>query len=287
MLTWAARAEGRPFRPFGPPWRHLTLPRERATVRLDLRIADGWSPDAEPVLGLTGAGRVVVHAMRVAPARRATRTSTRAALDRALRWAPESIGHTTINLLTPSFWSASRGIWLADVVAGAAALVFARERSLATRLRGRRVRPGLALAAAALLALGAWNVHLARPLPPGVEPPADAEREDRIRENYYVAPDVGALAALARATLRQDERVGAMGHAEGVVRAADALLQPRAAALRDRDARRAGARRDLRGGRLRDDELDAIVAYRAGPLPDGFVPVAALGPSAVVARRRR
>jgi hypothetical protein len=41
-------------------------------------------------------------------------------------------------------------------------------------------------------------------------------------------------------------------------------------------------------GRLRDDELDAIVAYRPGvPVPEGFTPVAALGQSLYVARRRR
>jgi hypothetical protein len=38
-------------------------------------------------------------------------------------------------------------------------------------------------------------------------------------------------------------------------------------------------------GRLRLDEMDAIVAIGAGPLPDGFVPVAAVSRRAVVARR--
>jgi hypothetical protein len=50
------------------------------------------------------------------------------------------------------------------------------------------------------------------------------------------------------------------------------------------------AEREHRGisgvGRLRDDELDALVVYRASPIPDGFVPVASLGSSAMVLRRR-
>jgi hypothetical protein len=283
-LTWAARSPAKPFTPFGPPWRHLTVPRERATVRLDLRIATGWSPAAELVLGLTGSGRVVVHAIRILP-NASDGSEQQAAYDRALFWAPEGLGHTTINLLTPSYWSASRGTWLSDVLAGAAVLALVATL-LAAKLRGRRVRTGVALAAAALVAVGAWDLHLlVRFLPAlNLEPTPDTER--RIRENYYVATEVGALAALARATLRDDERVGAMGHPKSWF-AAQTLcfnLAPRRCAI---VVPGEPVHRGISGvGQLRDDELDAIVAHRAGPLPDGFVTVASLGPTLVVARRR-
>ena len=39
--------------------------------------------------------------------------------------------------------------------------------------------------------------------------------------------------------------------------------------------------------RLRPDELDVIVAFRAAdPLPEGFVPIARMSPHVLVARRR-
>ena len=283
-LTWAARTTGRQFTPFGPPWRHLTLPRQRETLRLDLRIASGWSPASELVLGLHGAGRVVIHAIRVLP-NAARAAEQRTAYDRAVFWAPEGIGHTTINLLTPSYWSASRETWLADVVAGAAVLAFVATL-LAAKLRRRRVRPGIALAAAALVAVGAWNLHLLVRFLPMFNLRPTPDREQRIRENHYVSTEVGALAALARATLRDDERVGAMGHPKAWF-AAQTLcfnVAPRRCAIVVPGEQ---VHRGIAGvGRLRSDEIDAIVAHRAGPLPDGFVPVASLGSSLVVARRR-
>ncbi len=285
LLTWTARTAGKPFHPFGPPWRHVTVPRRRAVVALDLRIVEGWTPAATPILVLTGAGRVVVHALRALPLL-TDPAEARAAYDRALLWAPESIGHTTINLLTPSYWSASREIWLSDVVAGVAALAFAATL-LVSRLRGRPLHVGRALGVAGLVAVGAWNAHvLVRFLPMMTLRPTP-DPEVRIRDHYEVAPDVGALAALARATLRADERVGTMGPPKGWF-APQTLcfnLAPRPCAIVvPGQAEHLG----ISGvGRLRTDELDAIVAHRAGPLPDGFVPVASLGASAVVARRRR
>lgn len=286
LLTYASRTPGRPFHPFGPPWRHLTVPRARTRVALDLRTTEGWTPAAVPVLGLTGAGKIVVHGVRVLPLERDPEAAA-TAFDRARLWAPECLGHTTINFLTPSFWSASRGIWLSDVVAGAAAVAFV-VALVFWRLRRRRLDVPRALAVAALVAAGLWNVHLLVRFLPAFKLRPTPDVEARIRENYEVAPDVGALAALARATLRPGERVGAMGVAKGWFAPQTICfnLAPRRCAIVN-----AGTGETVHAGisgvgRLRDDELDAIVAYRAGPLPPGFVPVAALGSSAVVARRR-
>lgn len=285
MLTWAARTQGRPFKPFGPPWRHLTLPRDRQVVRLDLRIADGWSPAAQPVFGLTGAGLVVVRSIRMLPLERDPAEAA-ALFDRAQLWAPESLGHTTINLLTPSFWSATRGIWLTDVVALAGLAAFGAAVGLSW-WRRRRLWLARGLAVGCLAAAALWDAHALVRLLPVLHLRPTPDVEARIRENYDVSPDVGALAALARATLRPDERVGALGVEKGWF-APQTLcfnLAPRPCVILTAGS----AEREHRGisgvGVLRDDQLDAIVAYRAGPLPAGFVPVAALGPSAVVARR--
>jgi hypothetical protein len=255
-------------------------------VRLDLRITEGWTPASVPVLGFTGAGKVVVHAMRVLPLERDSAAAA-AAFDRARLWAPESIGHTTINFLTPSFWSASRGVWLTDVVAGAAAVAFVAALAF-WRVRRRRLEVARALAVAALVSAGLWNVHLLVRFLPAFKLHPTPDVEERIRDNYEVAPDVGALAALARATLGPGERVGAVGVPKGWFAPQTICfnLAPRRCAILS-----AGVPESVHAGisgvgRLRDDELDALVMYRAGPVPPGFVPVAALGTNAVVARRR-
>jgi hypothetical protein len=284
-LTWASRTAGVPFRPFGPPWRHLALPRARQLVVLDLRITDGWNAQARPVFGLTGTGVVTIHGLRVSPVPRDPARIVED-FDAAVRWAPEGPGHTTINFLTPSFWKASARSWLPDVVALAGVVAFAAALGISW-LRRRRLDLGRALAAGCVVAAALWNVHLLARLLPAFHLRPTFDVEERIREHYDVAPDVGALAALARATLRPDERVGVLG-SQGNWFAPQTIcfnLAPRPCVTLTAGAPQPAYRGISRVGSLRLEELDAIVAYRAAPLPEGFTPVAALGNSAIVARR--
>jgi hypothetical protein len=283
LLSWAARSPAG-LRPYGPPWRYVAVPRAPAPLRLDLRIAAGWTPAARPALFLKGTGTVIVRAIRARPVPRDA-GEARAAFDRAVLWAPESVGHTTINFLTPPYWSASRGRWLADVVGGAALAVFGAALA-ATRLRRGRFRTAPALALAGLFALAAWDVHFLARFLPMANLRLEPDREVRIRDNYYFDPEFGALAALARAALGPGERVGAMGSPKDWF-APQTLcfdLAPRPCAIvRPGEAVHAG----ISGvGSLRPEELDAIVSFHGGALPDGFAVVAAVTPRAVVARRR-
>lgn len=285
MLTWTVRSAERPFRPFGPPWRHVTLPRTRARVPLDLRIVDQWIPSAKPMLGLTGVGRVVIHGIRVLPLETEL-DATRAALDHALLWAPETIGHTTINLLTTPYWSFTREIHLTTVVVGAGVVAGAAWLLIAARRR-RRARPEVAVALGALVALALWDLHFLMRFVPMLHLAPTPDVEVRIRDHYDVGPEVGALAALARATLRPNERVGTMGPPGGWFAPQTVCfnLAPRPCVIVKPGER---VHTGISGvGRLRDDELDAIVAHRIAQVPEGFVEVAALGPSAWIARRRR
>jgi hypothetical protein len=286
LLTWTTQTPGKQPRPFGPPWRHVTLPRTRSAVVLDLRITEGWSASAQPMLILTGAGLVVIHGIRVLPIERDPAVAA-AEFDRARFWAPESIGHATINFLTPSYWSASRGTWLSDVVAAVAVAAFAAAVAFSWY---RRRRPGLAraLAAAAVVAAGLWNLHLLVRFLPAFHLRPTPDVEARIRENYDMAPDVGALAALARAQLGPRERVGTLSVPKGWF-APQTLcfnLFPRRCVVLS-DGSPGPEHTGISGvQRLREDEVDAIVAYRAAVLPPGWVPVAGFGSSTVIARRR-
>ncbi len=286
-LTWAARTPGRPFRPFGPPWRHVTLPRERERVRLDLRITEGWSPSARPMLGLTGVGVVIIHGIRALPIAR-DQDELVAGVDRAQLWAPEAIGHTTINFLTTPYWSYVNGTSLADAVAIAGAAAFAVVLAAGWALR-RRLPFARALAAGCLIAAGLWDVHLLARFLPAFHLRPTLDVEARIRDNYDLAPDVGALAALARATLRPGERVGVMAAPANWFTPQTICfnLAPRPCVILTSTHASLVHRGISRVGYLADEELDAIVAYRApDPLPAGFSPVASLGKSAVIARRR-
>ena len=273
LLSWAARSGGRAARFLGPPWRYARVPRAPGTLRLDLRVAPDWTPSAQSVLFLRGGGTVVVHAARASPVP-ADRAEALAAQDRALLWMPESVGHTTINSLTPSYWSASRGTRLVDVVAAASLAVLVAVLA-APWLRGGRPSPGRALAAAALFAIASWDAHFLVRFLPVAKLSLEPDPEARIRDGYPFDPELGVLAALARATVRPDERVGAMAGPKNwfdtQVLCFD-LAPRRCAVVRPGEREYLG----LAGvERLRPDEIDVIVALGGGPLPDGFVPVGA------------
>jgi hypothetical protein len=283
LLSWAPRSAGK-VRLYGPPWRYTALPRAPASVPVDLRATFDWTPTAQVVLVLKGAGTVVLHALRARPAP-PTADEARAAHDRALLWAPESIGHTTINFVTPSFWSASRGIWLSDVVAGTALAALLAVLAAAW-LRRRSLRPGPALSLAALVALALWDAHFLVRFLPMANLSLEPDREARLRRNYYFDPEFGELAALARATLRPGERVGTMASPRDWFSPQTLcfLVAPRPCAIvHPGEEPHPGI---SRVGRLGSGELDAIVSFHGGPLPEGFVPVASVTSQAVVARRR-
>jgi hypothetical protein len=285
LVTWASRTYGQAFTPFGPPWRHLTLAEGRTTVRLDFRITRGWTPGSELLLGFTGAGTVVIRGVRALPPER-DRERQLAAYDRANFWAPESIGHTTINVLTPSRWSESRGSWLTGAIAAAAAVAFAAALLVVAFTRGRRARPALALAVASLAAAGLWDLHLLTRFLPAFDLRPTPDPETRIRENYWVAPDVGAVVALARKTLGPTERVGVVGREKDWFTPQTICfnLAPRPCVVMQQGKK---VHRGISGvGELRDDEIDAIVSFRAEWTPPGFERVAALGPTRFLARRR-
>jgi hypothetical protein len=254
------------------------------TLRLDLKAVAGWTPAARPMLMFDGVGRALVRAMRARPPSGDVEAARRG-YDRARFWAPESVDPVLINHFTPVFWSESRGIWFADRVALAALVAFGGALAIG-RARKGRWRAGKPLALAALLALALWNGHfLVRFLPMARLAPTP-DPEVRIREHHYYLPAFGALAALARATLRPDERVGTIGPPQGWF-APQALcfnLAPRRCAiLRPGEEVHRGIG-DV--GTLRADELDAIVSHRGGPPPPGFEIVAAIAPHSYVARRR-
>ena len=284
MLTFAARTAGVEYQPFGPPWRHLVLRDGVRTVRLDYRTAVSWTTSSELAIGLTGAGTVTVRGVRVLPIDPDAARQVEA-FDRANLWAPESLGHTTINLLTPSLWRASSGRSLADVVALLAAVAFALALA-GTRLRGGRARPALALAVAALVASGLWGAHLLVRFVPAFDLRPTPDPETRIRENYWVIPDVGTVAALARETLGPKERVGIVARDRDWFAPQTICfnLAPRpCVVMRPNEPVHHG----IAGvGQLRDDEIDAIVFYRGEWTPAGFERVAGVGPTRFVARRR-
>jgi hypothetical protein len=282
LLTWASLTDGSVAR-FGPPWRYVRVPEGASTLRLDLLATAGWTPRSQPILFLDGAGRVVVRAIRARrPWPEAERN--REAYDAVQRWAPESVSHTTINFLTPSYWSVSDGIWFADVAAAVGLAALALTLGV-TRLRGGRVRPRLAVAVGALAAFAVWDAQFAiRYLPMlrlGWEPDPDA----RVRDGYSFRPEFGALAALARTTLRPGDRVEVIAKERDWFAGQTMCfnLAPRPCVFANPGT---GLRRGISGvGKLEDGEIDAVVTIRNGPLPPGFVEVGRVSPTLVVGRR--
>jgi len=269
----------------GPPYRYLRVRPGRGRVSLDLLSTAHWSRAGLPYLLLEGAGSLTITGLRYRTSP-ADSTSNRAALDRAVFWAPFSVGYTTINLLDPAFWSFTAKTFLFDRL-GIAFLALTAVLVLSYLLARRGFQPGKSVAFAALLVAGPANLLFLAKLVPAASLSVRLDPEDRIRENYAYAPKLGALASLARATLRADERVGVRGNGTDWF-APEALcfnLAPRRCATVVPGAPEYSGL--SRVDRLRPDEIDAIVSIDTDePLPEGFVKVAEVSGNAFVARRR-
>lgn len=269
---------------YGPPWRYRGLDEGLSSVRVDMRRTRDWGPTAKPVLVFRGTSTITLRELRFLSAP-GTVSEALAALDRSSFWAPESIGHTTINFLTPAYWSLSRNELLPPRIAVFAGLVGLLV-FLSRGISGKRWRTGPVVAIACLSAFVTWDVYfLVRFLPITARAPR-LSPEARIRENYYFDREFGELAALARGTLDLDEHVGVMGH-DGdwfTKQTLCFLLFPRRCTVLEPEGDE-GTGPSIAPGRL--EGIDAIVFRSASePLPPGFEPVARLSSQAFVARRR-
>lgn len=267
-----------------PPWRGRPLSTGATRLTVDLAEVPGWSGASLPALRFEGAGHVVLSRLRVGP-RVPSEEAARDDVDRAALWSSDPPWHTSINHISPPLWSASKGTYLSEVVAVAAAALFAATL-LGVRLSRGRWRSGPALAAAALLAVAAHGIHAAVRFFPAWNLSPKLDPEARIRDNYGFIAQLGPLAALARSIIGPGERVGVVAYASdwfGPQTLCFQLAPRRCVAVRPGEAEHRG----ISGiGTLRDDEIDVVVSYDAPELPPGFVPVAAVSPRAFVARRR-
>jgi len=270
---------------YGPPWRYQVARPGRTTLRADLLATVGWQPGNQPLLLLRGSGRLSVTGLRVAVAPQGP--ALQEAIDRAWRWAPESPGHTTVNFLTPPWWRISDDTRLPDLLVPGGLAVLVAALAAWRAWRGAW-RPGLALAAAALLATAAFDAHfLARFLPLAADVPVRLDPEARLRENYRFAPELGALAALARERLPETARVGVLGASMdwfGPQTVCFHLFPRPCVRLKPGEAVGRGIS-DV--GSLPVSELDALVVLDPdGAPPARFLPVAAVSPTAYLAMPR-
>ncbi len=285
LLTWGSAEGTTTPSPHSPPWHHQVLKPGSGRVTLDFRTTSMWTPERVPFLYFEGDGGVVLTGLRTlsAPAGREAWTRER---DEALRWAPIRIGHTTINLLDPPTWKESEGIFLFDVL-GVAFVLLAVGGSIAWLAVRRRWVPGRFLAVAGVgISLAGNGVFLVRAWPDlALRPRLDTA--ERLRENFHLDPVVGALAALARESIRPGERVGVQVAPNDWFRweAICFHLAPRPCV---NVLPKAIAYDGLPGvERLVADQLDVVVYVNAGaPLLPGFSAVATIGPGLYLARRR-
>ena len=179
-----------------------------------------------------------------------------------------------------------KGGFLEDVLAAGTGILFLIVLA-GIGVARRKWHPGVALAFAAFVAVAASNAYFLLRLLPAANLSLPETSDVRIRDNYYFAPEFGALAALARTSLRYDEVVGVIG-------APDDWFAPQTMCLNlvprpcviviPKETVYTG----ISGvGRQSLENLDAIVSYYAhDPLPPGFVPFAAVSHRAFIARRR-
>ena len=269
---------------FGSPVRRVRVTAEPTSVCFDLGPFASYCPTSRLALMARGSGTLALSAPRVARAP-TDPVAFRRAADRATFWSSESPCHTTVNFLTPPWMDAARTRFLPDLLAASAAsgglLLW-----LGARRCRRRIGSGAVLAAAVLAAFVAYDAYfLVRTLPALTLVP-ETDPEARLRDHCGVAPGIGDLLALARATLPLDARVG-------VVAAPDDWfgremlcyhLAPRRCVVFEPGVE------ELHGlfgvGHLAPSELDALVVVESDArLPPGFTVVARTNPHSYVARK--
>lgn len=285
LLTWGSASGTTAPMPQTPPWHHERFAPGAGRATLDFRTTPAWGPDRVPFLLFEGTGDVVLTGLRVLPAP-ATPAGAIRTRDEALRWAPLRVGHTTINYLDLPRWVDSRDLSLTEVL-GVAFLVATLGGILALLARGRGWRPAPVLAVAAAAGALAGNASFLVRAWPALQLAPVAGAEERLRTNLRLHPTAGALAALARDSVRPGERVAVQsGPGDWFVWETVCFhLQPRTC------VRAVPGAADFAGlpgtEPVPADRVDVVVYHQARePLLPGFEPVASLGPRAFVARRR-
>jgi hypothetical protein len=265
-----------------PPY--LVLRPGRTTVDLDLLIDAPSDPRARPVLSILGSGRLIIAAARASRITGDPAELSRRA-DLATLLAPQTIWPASINFLHRPLLSSQPELWFDDVVALLAALAATAAAIASWRRYGRTRALAAGLVAACLTAALLSNALMLIRFLPAFRLEPTSSPEDRIRDNYYFQPELGALAAVARSTLPPTDRVGIIGPAGDWFTAQTLCfnLAPRPCVKIEGNGPRYAGISEVE--RLALDELDALVVLADASPPSGFIAVAGIGPYAFVARR--
>lgn len=285
LLTWTTVTAEEAPRPLDSPWHHERLEPGPGRLSLEFRTTPGWRPGRVPYFLLQGTGEMVLTRFRVRTLSSDAAAETES-FDDAVRWSPLRLEHTTINFLPPTVWWASRGTLLHEIL-GAAFLAAAILGTVAWRVIRKRWEPVPAIAVSAVAAALAGDVVFAIRARQSVALEPHVEAAGRLSGNFTLAPEVGRLAALARANVRPGDRIGVQA------READwfgwetlcfhVAPHPCVQVLPGKTAWSGLSGVD----RLTPEEVDVVLYLHAGtPLLPGFSPAAVLGPEAFVARRR-
>jgi len=285
MLTWGSADGTTTPSPHSPPWHHEPLEPGTGRRTLELRTTAGWAADRVPYLFVEGTGSFVLTGLRARPA-----PDDAAAVDRsrdeALRWAPIRVAHTTINLIEPQVWLASRDLLVTDLLGGIF-LAGALGGTLAFWAWKRRWRPAPFLAGSAVAVALAGNAIFAVRAAPAVALAPSLDPTVRLAAWRDFSPELGPLAALARGQVGPGEAVGVLAKRSdwfGWETLCFHLAPRRCVQVLPERPEHAG----LQGvDRLRWEQIDVLLVFHPEvPLPPGWVPVAVLNRNSFVARRR-
>jgi hypothetical protein len=285
LLSWFTADQQMKARVFGPPWRYVSLhPGERRSLDLNLLEMPDWFSLASPGIRLKGTGRVSITRLRWRSFAGNALEAAKAH-ETALRFSTDAIGHTTINGLLRPVWSLARPTFVPEILSLAGFLMFVMVL-LGLRIRRTGWATGQAATVAILAVAVAYDLYALGRLVPALHLQVEPDPDLRIRDNYYFAPEIGALSFLAREHLGPAEKVGVQGDATDWFGPQTICfnLAPHPCVILD-PTRSTGA--GISGVRHLDvNDLDAIVVYDApDSLIPGFTPVAQLNRNAYVAHR--
>lgn len=198
-LHWLAEANA-PLSPNMIP--NMTLLRGTTHCDLDMRICQNWSRESLPRLEIVGAGTLTLK--NLAMTRIHPDTDIAATRATAQFWAPERIRGTTINFLTPVYWS-SEGGYSWTFVWGCAFAVFFAIYAIVSISQKKLRKPSL-VALSCLAWVLIYQLQFVIRFYPMLNKGVLVSNDDKLR-NYPLSPGLGQLVVMAKEAIPENAQV--------------------------------------------------------------------------------
>lgn len=206
-LEYVSHKKGFPLLSYNPFLRGFALRKGEGELVIDLRHTENWGIDSLPVLFIRGNGKLKIKKL-VTETISPDDGPVAYQKDTAFFWMPERYTHTSVNSITPVFWSYSDKIFFTSVLAVLYGIALALLYLLSTRKKS--IAFSKLLPAVSALFAFIFMTHFGLRFYPTLHAGLFLSPEEK-RESYYIEPELGPVINAARKHLTTANRVIVIG----------------------------------------------------------------------------